>query len=127
MKREVIYSEKAPKPVGPYSQAIRVNEFVFVSGQIPVDPVTGKLVKGGVGEQTERVLENLKEILREAGCSLADVVRVTVYLKRAEDFREMNRVYERYFSESKPARITVICEPPVEGALIEIDAIAYRD
>ena len=124
MNRRVVLTDRAPKPVGPYSQAIVVNGFVFVSGQVPIDPSTGKVVEGGIKEQTRRVLENVKAILEAAGSSLDRVVKVNVYLKRAEDFAAMNEVYSQYFTKEPPARTTVVTDMVREEFLIEIDVIA---
>ncbi len=107
MPRTTVFTEKAPKPIGPYSQAVNVGNFLFVSGQIPIDPFTGQLVKGGIKEQTERVLENIKAILEAAGYSLSNVAWVFVALKDLSKFSEFNEVYSRYFRENPPARITV--------------------
>ncbi|AEC52777.1 translation initiation inhibitor, putative [Pyrococcus sp. NA2] len=127
MSREIIYTEKAPKPIGPYSQAIKVGNFIFVAGQIPIDPKTGEIVKGGIKEQTRQVLENIKAILEAAGASLNDVVKVTVYLKNMDDFGEMNEVYSEYFGESRPARVAVEVSRLPKDVLIEIEVIAYKE
>ncbi len=124
MTRMAVFTEKAPKPVGPYSQAIVANGFVFVAGQVPIDPQTGKVVEGGIREQTKRVLENVKAILEASGSSLEKVVKVNVYLKRAEDFPAMNEIYSQYFPKDPPARTTVIAGMVREEFLIEIDVIA---
>src|SRR5208337_4433542 len=105
--REVIATQNAPQAVGPYSQAIRANGFIFISGQIPLNPATQTLVEGGVALQTERVLTNLEAILKAAGSGLDKVVRTSVYLKDMNDFAAMNDVYERFFPQSAPARSTV--------------------
>ncbi len=126
VKKEVVLTEKAPKPVGPYSQAIIAGPFIFVSGQIPVNPETGEIVKGGIKEQTERVLENIKAILEAAGSSLDKVVKVTVYLRDLGLFKEFNEVYAKYFLENPPARATVEVSNLWGDILIEIDAIAIR-
>ena len=122
--REVIATENAPRAIGPYSQAIRANGFVFVSGQIPVDPTTQKLVEGGVALQTEQVLTNLEAILEAAGSSLDKVVRTGVYLKDMGEFAAMNDVYERFFPQSAPARSTVEVARLPKDVRVEIDAIA---
>jgi 2-iminobutanoate/2-iminopropanoate deaminase len=124
--KAVIFTEKAPKPIGPYSQAVRVGDMVFVSGQIPIDPATGKLVEGGIREQTRRVLENIKAILESAGLSLSNVTWVFVALKDLSKFSEFNEVYSEYFRESPPARITVEVSNLPGGALIEISVIAIK-
>ncbi|GAB6947337.1 RidA family protein [Vulcanisaeta sp. JCM 16161] len=127
MPRTVVFTERAPKPIGPYSQAVKVGNTLFVSGQIPIDPSTGQLVKGGVKEQTERVLENIKAILETAGYSLGDVAWVFVALKDLSRFSEFNEVYSRYFKENPPARITVEVSNLPGGALVEISVIAIKD
>ncbi|MCS7145373.1 MAG: Rid family detoxifying hydrolase [Aigarchaeota archaeon] len=124
--REVVFTERAPKPVGPYSQAVKAGGWIFVAGQVAVDPATGKVVEGDVRAQTRRVLENLREILAAAGASLRDVVKVNVYLVRPEDFAAMNEVYREYFPEGPPARTTVAVKMVNEAFLVEIDAVAYK-
>lgn len=124
MKKEII-TENAPKAIGPYSQGVRTSGgFIFVSGQIPLDPQTGELVAGGIAEQTERVLENLKAVLEADECSLEDVVKTTVYLKDIEDFAAMNTVYAKYFKVCPPARVCVEVARLPKDALIEIDCVA---
>lgn len=122
--REVISTHNAPQAIGPYSQAIRANGFIFVSGQIPLDPATQQIVQGGVAQQTERVIANLEAILKAAGSSLNQVVRTGVYLKNMGDFAAMNDVYERFFPQSAPARSTLEVARLPKDALIEIDVIA---
>jgi 2-iminobutanoate/2-iminopropanoate deaminase len=122
--REVISTPDAPLAIGPYSQAIRANGFVFVSGQIPVDPATQKLVEGGVAQQTEQVITNLEAILKAAGSSLDKVVRTGVFLKDMGEFAAMNDVYERFFPQSAPARSTVEVARLPKDVRVEIDAIA---
>ena len=107
MDKKVVYTDKAPKPIGPYSQAIIAGNFVFVAGQIPIDPETGEIVQGGIEEQTRRVLENIKAILEAAGSSLDKVVRVQVFLADLRLFKKFNKVYAEYFKENPPARVTV--------------------
>ena len=124
MKR-VVFASAAPTPVGPYSQAIVAGGFVFASGQVPIDPASGKLVPGEIETQTERVLENLARVLEAAGSSLGHVVRASVYLVDLAMFPRMNAVYARYFSaDPKPARTTVQVAALPLGAQVEIDAIA---
>lgn len=123
MKIEVVSTEKAPKALGPYSQALKVGNFVFCAGQIGIDPKTGRL-KEGIEAQTKQVLENLKAVLQEAGSSLEKVVKTTIFLKNVEDFGRVNEIYAKYFSKNKPARSTVEVSALPKGALIEIEAIA---
>jgi 2-iminobutanoate/2-iminopropanoate deaminase len=119
-----IATDSAPKAIGPYSQAIVESGFLFTSGQVPLDPATGRLVEGGLEASAERVLDNLEAILSQAGLAFADVVKTTVYLTRAEDFAAMNAVYARRFGEHRPARSTVIVAALPAGASLEIDLIA---
>ena len=122
--RETVKTEKAPAAIGPYSQGIRSGGFLFCSGQIPLDPATGKMVEGGIKVQTERVLQNLEAVLTSGGASLRSVVKTTVYLVDLADFPEMNGVYGTFFPENPPARATVQVAKLPAGALVEIDAIA---
>ena len=122
--REVISTDKGPKAIGPYSQAIRANGFIFVSGQGPGDPATGRVVDGGIAEQTARCLENVKAILEAAGSSLDRAVRVGVFLKDMNDFEAMNEVYARYFPSNPPARTTIEAARLPRDFRIEIDMIA---
>jgi 2-iminobutanoate/2-iminopropanoate deaminase len=122
--REAVRSEKAPAAIGPYSQAIRSGGFLFCSGQIPLDPVTGKMVEGGIEPQTERVLRNLTAVLEAGGTSLRSVAKTTVYLVDLSDFPAMNKVYGTYFPENPPARATIQVAKLPAGALVEIDAVA---
>ncbi|MBI3752726.1 MAG: RidA family protein [Deltaproteobacteria bacterium] len=124
MKKEIIITDRAPGAIGPYSQAIKANGFIFVSGQIPIDPDTNDLVKGDIAEQTSRVLKNIKNILEAAGSSLESVIKTTVYLKDLQKFGDMNQVYSEFFTASFPARATVEVSNLPKGADIEIDAIA---
>ena len=124
--REIIATEAAPQAIGPYSQAVSLGDFVFTSGQIPIDPKTGVFVEGGIAEQTEQVLRNLAEVLRAAGTSFAGVVKTTVFLADMNDFAAMNEVYGRYFSNEPPARSTVQAARLPRDARVEIDAIASR-
>jgi 2-iminobutanoate/2-iminopropanoate deaminase len=114
----------APKAIGPYSQAMVEGGFLFASGQVPLDPITGRLVEGGFEASAERVLDNLEAILSQAGLGFADVVKTTVYLTRAGDFAAMNAVYARRFGEHRPARSTVIVAALPADAPLEIDLIA---
>lgn len=122
--REVISTDAGPKAIGPYSQAIKANGFVFVSGQVPFDPATQQLVVGDIAVQTERVLQNLSGILKAAGSSLDKAVKVGVFLKNISDFAAMNEVYGRYFTQAPPARSTVEVARLPKDVLIEIDVIA---
>jgi 2-iminobutanoate/2-iminopropanoate deaminase len=122
--KDVIATDSGPKAIGPYSQAVRANGFVFVSGQIALDPGTQKLVSGEINVQTERVLENLKAILNAAGSSLEKVVRTTVFLVDMNEFAAMNEVYARYFPEQAPARSTVQAARLPRDVRVEIDVIA---
>lgn len=124
MSKQVISTPNAPAAIGPYSQAVRAGNLVFVSGQIPLDPATGQLVGGDIGVQTEQVLENLAAILEAAGSSLAQVVKSTVYLRDLGEFGRMNEVYAKFFGENPPARATVqVARLPREAA-VEIDVVA---
>ncbi|HXG56562.1 MAG TPA: RidA family protein [Vicinamibacterales bacterium] len=122
--RRAIASDAAPKAIGPYSQAIRTGSLLFVSGQIPLDPVTGAMVEGDVAVQTHRVFANLKAILEAGGASFDDVVRTTVYLADMNDFATVNEVYGSYFSNPAPARATVQAARLPRDARVEIDVIA---
>lgn len=122
--REVISTKDAPQAIGPYSQAIKANGFIFTSGQIAIDPATQQVVAGDVAAQTERVLRNLSEILEAAGSGLGKVVRCTVFLKSMNDFTAMNQVYGKYFSSAPPARSTVEVARLPKDVLVEIDVIA---
>jgi 2-iminobutanoate/2-iminopropanoate deaminase len=122
--KEIIYTDKAPHAIGPYSQVIQANGFVFASGQIPTDPQTGQFVPGGIEAQTEQVLRNLAAVLEAAGSGLNRVVKTTVFLAYMEEFAAMNEVYGKFFSEKPPARATVEAVSLPRGARVEIDAIA---
>lgn len=125
MKRQ-INTEKAPAAVGPYSQAIEINNMLFVSGQVPLDPKTGKLVEGDISRQTEQVLLNISTILTAAGYSLQDVAKCTCYLQDMSDFQEMNKVYAKYFPLDPPARAAFQVGALPLGARVEIEAIAVK-
>ncbi|HYE23658.1 MAG TPA: RidA family protein [Clostridia bacterium] len=124
--RDVISTNDAPKAIGPYSQAIRANGFIFVSGQTPLDPSTQQMIEGGVAEQAERVLRNIEGILRAAGSGMEKVVRCGVFLKDMNDFAAMNEVYARFFTANPPARSTVQVSRLPKDCLVEIDAIALE-
>ena len=119
-----VQTEHAPVAIGPYSQAIKAGGFVFVSGQIPIDPQTGEFVSGGVGEQTDRVLKNLSAVLEASGSSLEQVVKTTVFLADMRDFGAMNEVYGRFFMADPPARATVAAAGLPRDARVEIEAVA---
>jgi len=123
MAKQVILTPNAPAPVGPYSQAIRAGNLVFVAGQIPVDAATDTMPQG-IGDQTRVVLGNLQAVLEAAGASLADVVKTTVYMKDLDEFVAMNQIYASFFRESPPARATVEVSDLPKGARVEIEAIA---
>jgi 2-iminobutanoate/2-iminopropanoate deaminase len=122
--KEVVATDNAPKAIGPYSQAIRAGGFVFCSGQIALDPATNELIQGDAAAQTERVLRNLTAVLAQAGSSLDQVVKTTVFLKRMGDFAAMNEVYGRFFTAQAPARSTVEVARLPRDVLVEIDVIA---
>ena len=124
MKKRVIQTERAPKAIGPYSQAIQAGNFLFLSGQIPLEPKTGELVKGDIGQQAKQVLENIKGVLESQKLGMEDVVKVTVFLKNIENFNQMNEIYSTYFPISPPAISTVEVARLPRGVEIEIEAIA---
>ncbi len=124
--REVIATNDAPKAIGPYSQAIRANGFLFLSGQTPIDPATQQLISGSIAEQTERVLRNLEAVLKQAGSSMAKVVRCGVFLKDMNDFTAMNEVYGKFFPSNPPARTTIQAAKLPKDCQVEIDAIALE-
>jgi 2-iminobutanoate/2-iminopropanoate deaminase len=124
LSKQVISTAQAPAAIGPYSQAIRSGNLVFVSGQIPIDPETGQVVEGDAAVQTGRVLQNLSAILQAAGSSLRQVLKTTVYLKDLTDFAPMNDVYARFFADAPPARATVEVARLPRNVLVEIDLIA---
>jgi len=121
---ESIQTDRAPEAIGPYSQAIKANGFIFASGQIPLDPATMQIVEGGIQEQTGRVLDNLKAVLEAAGSSLGRVVKTTVYLADMGEFAAMNEIYAKYFGATKPARATVQVARLPRDVKVEIDVIA---
>ena len=125
MPRRIVYTSRAPKPVGPYSQGVVAGCFLFVSGQIPLDPETGEIVKGEFEDRVRRVLENVKAIVEAAGASLRDVVKVTVYLRDIGLFDRFNRVYQEFFREDPPARVVVEVSNLPKGVDVEVEAIAY--
>ena len=124
--KKIIATTAAPGAIGPYSQAIEANGFVFASGQIPLDPATGVFAIGGVEEQTEQALKNLKAVLAAAGCELSDVVKTTVFLTDMGDFAKVNAVYAKFFEAECPARSAVQVGALPKGALVEVEAIAAK-
>ena len=124
MMKKVISTEKAPAAIGPYSQAVSVGNLVYTSGQIPIDPATGVFAEGGIKEQTRQSLLNVKAILQEAGLSMGDVVKTTVFMADMGDFADMNSVYSEFFTEPYPARSAVAVKSLPKGGLVEIEAVA---
>lgn len=124
--KKVIFTEKAPAAIGPYSQAIEANGMVFLSGQVPIDPCHRELVAGGITEQTTQVFENIKNVLAEAGLTTANIVKTTVFLADMSLFAEMNAVYAKYFEGECPARSAFAVKGLPKGALVEIESIAVR-
>jgi 2-iminobutanoate/2-iminopropanoate deaminase len=122
--REIIETKAAPAPIGPYSQAVRAGGFIFLSGQIPIDPATGSVVEGDIEEQTRRVLENISAVLAAAGSRLSNVVKTSIFLKNLDDFSRFNQVYAEYLGEAKPARSTVQVSRLPREVLVEIEAVA---
>jgi len=126
MNKKIITSDHAPQAIGPYSQAVEAGGFIFVSGQIPLDPKTGQVFQGDIRAQTKLVLENAKAILLAAGCTMSGVVRSTVYLKSMNDFAAVNEVYGSYFPVSPPARATVEVSRLPKDVAVEVDLIAWK-
>ena len=124
MMKKVISTTKAPAAIGPYSQAIQVGNLVYTSGQIPIDPATGVFVEEGIREQTRQSLLNVKAILEEAGLTMSDVMKTTVFLADMNDFADMNAVYAEFFAEPYPARSAVAVKMLPKGALVEIEVVA---
>jgi 2-iminobutanoate/2-iminopropanoate deaminase len=122
--KEIVHTDRGPKPIGPYSQAIKANGFIYLSGQVALDPKTGELTGSDIRQQTERTLENVKGILEAAGSNLHHVVKTTVFLKDLNDFAAMNEVYGRFFAAAPPARSTVQASRLPKDALLEIEVIA---
>ena len=125
--KQIIATDRAPRAIGPYSQAVRAGNLVFASGQIPIDPATGEFVAGGVAEQTEQVLRNLTSVFAAAGVELNQIVKTTVFLADMEDFAAMNEVYGRFFGAQPPARATVQAARLPRDARVEIEAIAVSE
>ena len=124
--KKIIKTSTAPAAIGPYSQAIEINGMLFISGQLGIDPATGQLVKGGVAEQAQQVLKNIKGILEASGYGLIDVVKTTCFLTGMSDFKEMNAVYSSVFTDNQPARSTVAVKELPLGALVEIETVAVK-
>ncbi len=124
MQKTVVHTDKAPKAIGPYSQAIRIDSLVYTAGQVGIDPATGELVPGAVEEQTRQVLNNLSNMLQAAGSGLEHVVKTTVFLKDMNDFAKMNAIYAEFLGQNPPARSTVAVAGLPKGALVEIEAVA---
>jgi len=122
--RDVVLTDRGPKPIGPYSQAVRANGFLFISGQVALDPKTGEMMEADIRKQTERVLENVRGIVEAAGSKMTHVVKTTVFLKDMNDFGTMNEVYSDYFTTTPPARSTVQVSRLPKDALVEIEVIA---
>lgn len=125
MQKEAVKTDNAPQAIGPYSQAIKLGDLVFLSGQVHLDPATGQLVEGDITAQTQRVMENLQAVLLAAGSSFEKVIKTTIYLADMDDFAKVNEVYGRYFPAPQPARSTVAVARLPRDARIEIDLIAY--
>ncbi|MBE6332180.1 MAG: RidA family protein [Bacteroidales bacterium] len=122
---KTISTTSAPQAIGPYSQAIQVGQFIYTSGQIPLNPATGTLVEGGIREQTQQSLSNIKAVLEAAGVKMSNVVKTTVFLADMNDFAAMNEIYATFFSEPFPARSAVAVKTLPKGALVEIEVVAY--
>jgi 2-iminobutanoate/2-iminopropanoate deaminase len=122
--REIVHTDRGPKPIGPYSQAIKANGLLFASGQVAIDPKTNEFIGGDIRQQTERSLENVKGVVEASGSKLSHVVKTTVFLKDMNDFAAMNEVYGKYFSAAPPARSTVAVAGLPKGALVEIEVVA---
>ena len=125
MKKKIVATHKAPAAIGPYSQAIRIGDFLYTSGQISLDPETMEMIMGDIEVETEKVLKNIEAILKADGLDLNNIIKTTVYLTDLSEFTRMNQVYEKFFSETKPARSCVQVTLLPKGAKVEIDAIAH--
>lgn len=125
--KKTIYSSHAPKPIGPYNQAIQAGGFLFISGQIPIDPEANKVIEGDISVQTKKALDNIKNILVKAGYTFEDVIYVTVYLTDIRDYREFNEIYSKYFNRDYPARVVVEVSKLPKDVKIEITTIAYKN
>jgi len=127
MSKEIVSTDRAPAAVGPYSQAVRIDNLVYTAGQIALDPESGKMVEGGIQAQVEQALHNLQAVLAAAGSSLDQVIKTTVFLQNMDDFAAMNEVYARFFSGDPPARSAVEVARLPLGSLVEIEAVALRE
>ena len=125
MKKHPIQTSKAPAAIGPYSQGVMAGDFIFFSGQIPLDPQTGEVVSGDIAQQAERVMANMQAVLAAASCSFADVVKTTIFLTDLQDFAVVNEIYGRHFEEPYPARATVQVAALPKGVKVEIEWVAY--
>lgn len=124
--KKIIFSENAPKPIGPYSQAVKVGNLVFLSGQIGIDPKTGNLVAGGIVAETRQVMNNIRAVLAEANLTFENIIKVTIFLSNLADFAEVNQIYSEFFPKDFPARSTVGVQALPKGAKVEIEVIAHR-
>lgn len=124
--KNIIYSENAPKPIGPYSQAVEIDNLVFLSGQIGIDPKTGNIVQGGIATETRQVMNNIRAVLEEANLSFENVIKVTIFLTNLTVFNEVNQIYGEYFTEDFPARSTIEVQALPKGAKIEIEVIVQK-
>jgi len=124
--KKIIFSENAPKPIGPYSQAVSVGNLVFLSGQIGIDPKTGNLVAGGIVAETRQVMNNIRAVLAEANLTFENIIKVTIFLSNLADFAEVNQIYSEFFPKDFPARSTVGVQALPKGAKVEIEVIAHR-
>lgn len=124
MNKQIIHTDKAPKAIGPYSQAVQIGDFIYTAGQVGLDPTSMEMVPGGIEEQTRQVLTNLSSVLDAAGSSLSQVVKTTVFLDDMNDFAKMNTIYTEFFNENPPARSTVAVAGLPKGALVEIECVA---
>ena len=127
MKKKAFFTDKAPQPIGPYSQAVQAGKLVFLAGQVPLDPASGRLIEGDIAAQTRRAMDNVMAVLENAGLGPGDVVKTTIYLADMDDFPAMNEVYGSYFNDTPPARSAVQVARLPKGARVEIDVIAMMD
>ena len=125
MKKKIIATPKAPAAIGPYSQAIRIGDFLYTSGQISLDPESMEMITGDIEVETEKVLKNIEAILKDAGLNLNNIIKTTVYLTDLSEFARMNQVYEKFFTDTKPARACVQVAALPKGAKVEIDVVAH--